>query len=124
MPHRNVAVWIDHHEAKIFHVDRTTVETTTVRVPASHVHRHPKVTADHNHPSDATHYFKEVVHALEGAEQILILGPATAKLELIKYVHKHDQALVPKIVGVETVDHPTDNQLVAHVRSYFAKLES
>jgi hypothetical protein len=27
--------------------------------------------------------------------------------------------LEPKIVGVETVDHPTDGQLVAHARRYF-----
>jgi len=27
--------------------------------------------------------------------------------------------LVPKIIGVETADHPTDNQVVAHARSYF-----
>ena len=29
------------------------------------------------------------------------------------------QDLVEKIIGVETVDHPTDNQLVAHARRYF-----
>jgi hypothetical protein len=27
--------------------------------------------------------------------------------------------LEAKIVGVETVDHPTDRQLVAHARHYF-----
>ena len=48
-----------------------------------------------------------------------MLGPSTAKLELIEHVHKHDPALEPKIVGVETVDHPTDRQLVAFVRRYF-----
>ncbi len=25
-----------------------------------------------------------------------------------------------RILGVETVDHPTDGQVVAHARSYFA----
>jgi hypothetical protein len=30
-----------------------------------------------------------------------------------------DTAWRQKIVGTETVDHPTDNQLVAHARKYF-----
>jgi hypothetical protein len=34
-------------------------------------------------------------------------------------VHKQAHALEPKIVGIETVDHPTDGQLVAHAKHYF-----
>jgi len=29
------------------------------------------------------------------------------------------RALAGKVVGVETSDHPTDAQIVAHVRSHF-----
>jgi hypothetical protein len=47
------------------------------------------------------------------------VGPSSAKPDLIRYVHKHAQALEPKILGVETLDHPTDGQLVAYVRHYF-----
>jgi hypothetical protein len=49
---------------------------------------------------------------------VLITGPANAKLELIKHIHQHDPALMKKIVGVETVDHPSDGQLVAYARRY------
>jgi hypothetical protein len=28
-------------------------------------------------------------------------------------------ALEPRIVGIETVDHPTDGQLVAYAKKYF-----
>ncbi len=48
-----------------------------------------------------------------------MVGPAKAKLELIRYLHKHAHALGTKVVGVETVDHPTDGQLVAYARTYF-----
>ena len=47
------------------------------------------------------------------------MGPSTAKLELVKHVHKHDHQLVGRIIGVETADHPTDKQIVAHARAYF-----
>jgi stalled ribosome rescue protein Dom34 len=114
----HAAVWIDHHEAKIFHVDEKGFDPTVVH-PHYHVKRRSTVTAEHAHPADAMHFFQEVASALADAEEILVVGPGTAKLELIKHVHKHDHALEPKIVGVETVDHPTDGQLVAYVKRYF-----
>jgi stalled ribosome rescue protein Dom34 len=83
------------------------------------VRRHSSVTAEHTHPADAAHYFHEVAMVLADAEEILVVGPGTAKLGLLKHVHHHDHALEPKIVGIETVDHPTDGQLVAFVRHYF-----
>ena len=59
------------------------------------------------------------MEALSGATEILIVGPGHAKLELIKHIHAHDHDLVKKVVGVETVDHPGDGQLVAFTRKYF-----
>ncbi len=117
----HVAVWIDHHEARIFHVAREGFDESTVKSPHVHIHRHPKGPQGDNreHPADAEHFHRDVVKALEGSGEILILGPSTAKLELIRYVHKHAHALEPKIVGVETVDHPTDPQIAAYARRYF-----
>jgi uncharacterized protein YbcI len=42
-----------------------------------------------------------------------------AKTELVKHIHNHDPKLMNVIVGVETVDHPSDAQLVAYARKYF-----
>jgi hypothetical protein len=60
------------------------------------------------------------VESALGAE-ILVLGPGSAKLELIKWVHEHEKRLVSKIIGVETADHPHDRQIVAHARVAFDK---
>jgi hypothetical protein len=49
----------------------------------------------------------------------LSVGPSTAKLEFFRYAHEHDKALEPKIVGIETVDHPTGEQIVAYAKNYF-----
>jgi len=116
---RHVVVWIDHHEAHIFHVDANQPDERIVRVPG-HVHRHPKgPTAEHNHPEDLHHFFHAVARELQGAERVLVVGPSTAKLQLIRYAQKHDPLLEQRIVGVETVDHPTDGQLVAYAKRYF-----
>ena len=60
-----------------------------------------------------------VAAALAGADQVLVLGPSVTKLRFLPYAQKHDPALEPRIVGLETADHPTDRQLVAHIRQYF-----
>ena len=38
---------------------------------------------------------------------------------MIKHIHSHDHEVSNKVVGVETVDHPSDAQLVAFARKYF-----
>ena len=119
MLHPHVILWIDQHEAKIFHVQDDTFEMKTVLSPHHHVRRHPVVTAERNHPADAQHYFRDVAGALADAVEVLVVGPSTAKLHFLKYLHKHDRSLDERIVGIETVDHPTDGQLVAHGRAYF-----
>ena len=69
-------------------------------------------------------FFEEVAKALGESEEILVLGPSTAKLELMRYMHKHHAATEKKIVGVETVDHPTDRQVVAYARHYFEVVDA
>lgn len=122
MPTYHSAVWLDHSEARIFHVDKTTFDETTLHSEKGHGHLHRKPGTDEHHTSkqDQNHvFYHDVVKALEGAEEILVLGPSTAKLELIKHVHQHNPQLGAKIIGVETVDHPSDAQLVAYIRKYF-----
>jgi stalled ribosome rescue protein Dom34 len=119
---KHVAVWIDHKEARVLRVEVSPVEEVTVE-PTHHVHNpHPRGPEEaKEHPEDAKRYFHAVAAALEGAEEILVVGPASAKLEFLKYVHKHAAALEPKIVGIETVDHPTDGQLVAYAKQSFKR---
>jgi stalled ribosome rescue protein Dom34 len=115
---QHAAIWIDHHEAKVFHVDDEAFDPAKIK-PHHHVQRRSTVTSEHAHPSDALHFFQAIEKVLADVEEILIVGPGSAKLELIKHVHQHNHALVPRIVGVETVDHPTDRQLVAFAHEYF-----
>jgi len=118
--HSGSAVWIDHNEARVFHVSEGAFDEATLKAPRHHLHRHPKGgTAEHNHPDDLRHLFEEVAHALEGAEQILVVGPSTAKLQFLRFAREHAKAIESHIVGVETVDHPTDAQLVSHIKQYF-----
>jgi stalled ribosome rescue protein Dom34 len=118
--HSGSAVWIDHQQARVFHVSPESLDESVVKAPAHHIHRHPKGgTEEHHHPDDMHRFFADVAKALEGAEKILVVGPSTAKLAFLLYLRKHAPALEPRVVGIETSDHPTDRQLVAHIRHAF-----
>jgi hypothetical protein len=117
---RHVAVWLDQHEARVFHVSPEGFDESTVHSPHKHVHRHPRGPEGYKeHPDNERRFFHEVARALDGAEEVLILGPSKAKLHFIRYAEGHDATLYAHIIGVETVDHPTDPQLAAHAKQYF-----
>ena len=120
MSHYHAVVWLDHNEARVMHISPDDVEKSVVNpaTPHRNLHRKRGSVSGSRQPEDQ-HYYHEVVEALGGASEILIVGPGQAKLELIKHIHSHDHEVVSKVVGVESVDHPSDAQLVAHARKYF-----
>jgi stalled ribosome rescue protein Dom34 len=118
---RHAAVWLDHDEAKIFHIDPDHVERAELHV--AHHLRAPHKTGGHAelHRSiaEAHPFFDEIATHLADAEEILVVGPADAKLEFVRFVQERHKDVARKIIGVEPSDHPTDGQIVAHVRRYF-----
>jgi stalled ribosome rescue protein Dom34 len=119
---KHAVVWIDQKEARIFEVDAEKVDEAFVHSPGPHIHRHANEEdlRVRNHPDDEPRYFGEVARALkEHHGQVLLVGPSMTKLHFLRYVQRHDHALEARIVGIESADHPTDAQLVAHVRQYF-----
>ena len=71
------------------------------------------------HAAEDHAFLEAVAQSIADAGAVLVTGPANAKTELIKHISQHDPRLMKIIVGVETVDHPSDGQLVAHARHYF-----
>jgi stalled ribosome rescue protein Dom34 len=102
------------------HITAEDVEKSIIHPAKPHKHLHAKSgSIGAGRPSEDKNYYHDIVEALKGAQEILVVGPAQAKLQLIKYLHAHDQAMADKVVGVETIDHPSDGQLVAYARKYF-----
>jgi stalled ribosome rescue protein Dom34 len=120
MTHYHAVVWLDHHEAKIFHFNATEMEALRVMPdkPNVHLHHHHGANTD-GHAKEDPRYYHNVAAAVADAGEVLVCGPGQAKNELMKHIEHHDPAWSKKLVGVETVDHPSDKQLVAHARKYF-----
>jgi hypothetical protein len=56
---------------------------------------------------------------LEGVREILVIGPAQAKEELVAYLRKTHSQIGSAIVAVESADHPSDPELLAYARKHF-----
>src|SRR5262249_10598551 len=118
--HFHAVIWIDHHEARVFHFSPTDVERLVLHPdhPTKHIH-HKANSIGRGHAAEDHAFLQAVAQSIADAGAVLVTGPANAKTELIKHISQHDPTLMKIIVGVETVDHPSDGQLVAYARRYF-----
>jgi hypothetical protein len=120
-------LWIDHKKAVIFsladegaELKRITSELKSSVRFSGGVQKEP--VSGHEDKRLAGHlnnYYDEVLAYIRDAESILIFGPGEAKVELKKRLES--MKLHGHIVGFETVDKMTDNQIVAKVRQRFLK---
>jgi stalled ribosome rescue protein Dom34 len=112
-----VVVWIDHHEARLFQVGLDGMHSERVESHSKPQHGRRHRQSDHAEADAA--FFGDVAGALANASDILVVGPGTAKLQFMRWMSKHAPDVEGKVVSVESADHPTDAQLVAHVKRYF-----
>jgi stalled ribosome rescue protein Dom34 len=118
--HYHAVIWIDHHEARIFHFNAAEVDSATVRSDHPHEHLHHKANArDSGHAPVEESFLERVTQALMHAGAILITGPAGAKKELAAHIALKHPDVARRIAAVETLDHPSDGQLLALARKFF-----
>jgi stalled ribosome rescue protein Dom34 len=118
--HYHVLVWIDHREARVFQFDASEVERTRIRSDHARQHIHHKANArGSGHAGADKDFLQRVTAALSHAGSILVTGPASAKAELVEHIRQTQPRLAERITGVETLDHPSDGELLALGRSFF-----
>jgi stalled ribosome rescue protein Dom34 len=119
-PHYHAIVWIDHQEAKVFHVGRSGTDQIDLHphLQTRHIH-HKANSAGSGHVHEDKEMMKSVADAVSDAGEILIIGPAGAKTEFANYLREHAPRIGERIVGVEPADHPSDREIVASAKQHF-----
>ena len=118
--HFHAIVWIDHSQARIFHIGLTGEDEIVLHphLPTRHLH-HKANTIGSGHAAPDPKFLAQVMDAVRDAGQILIIGPSAAKTELAKYFRNHDSKIGDRIVAVEAAYHPSDAEIIAYARQYF-----
>jgi stalled ribosome rescue protein Dom34 len=120
----HAVIWIDHQEAHVMFLSEAASEAEVIRSKSTHTHLHHKggeVGSGRLQLDEK--YLHSVINAVNETKEILVIGPGSAKLELIKHAHHHDPKIVANIVGVETVDYPSDKEILAYARKFFYKAD-
>jgi len=124
MLHSHAIVWIDSKEAHVFRFNADDIDKQRIKAhsPFRKIHHKAGVIgAGHVHLDHA--YFDEIAKDLDGVQEWLLTGPGGAKDEMSSYLGTLKHGLREKLLGVETVDHPTDGQLVDHARRFFKAVD-
>jgi stalled ribosome rescue protein Dom34 len=115
MSELHAVVWVDHQHAQVLHLDSGSVQVHKIKAHSHHTRQHgSQVRTEHE-------FFGEVCDALTDIKEVLVTGAHKAQADFRHYVDKHRAHIAPRIVGWETVDHPTEGQLVALARRFFVK---
>jgi len=124
MPFAHAIVWIDHRSARIIAFSRDHHDVTVIADADStrQVHRKSGIVGS-GHASPRGALLANVADALTGIDEIIASGPGVAKIALERHVAAHRPDVATHILAVETSDHPTDGQLLAHARTAFRRID-
>lgn len=118
--HFHAVIWIDHSQARIFHLGLTGSDEVTLHPQLATRHLHHKAnTVGSGHAAPDKAFYGEVTKALTDAGEILIIGPASAKTELASHIRASSPDLAKRIVAVEAADHPSDAEIIAYAKRHF-----
>jgi stalled ribosome rescue protein Dom34 len=116
----HAVVWLDFHQAKVFLITAEDVEAQRIKADAPHRQIHHKAQVQGSgHVRDDRTYFEAILAAVAEADSWLIAGPGGTKKDLEKYLEGHGEALRKRLVGVESMDHPTAGELIKQARKLF-----
>jgi len=120
----HAVVWIDNTEARIVMVDPRATVKLVEHSQNANKHLRSKAGSREGYRAIADHvFFQRVANDLVAAKSFMIVGPANAKTELVKHIHRFDPHLFPRLSAVESADKMTDPELEAFARDYFARTD-
>ena len=120
----HAVVWIDNTEARIVMVDPRATVRLVEHSQNSPRRLHSKAGTREGYRAIADHVFlQRVANDLATTKSFMIMGPASAKTDLVKHIHRFDPHLFSRLSAVESAEQMTDPELEAFARDYFAKTD-
>jgi stalled ribosome rescue protein Dom34 len=113
-------IWIDREHASTFKISDGSMERKKFQATHTDHHTHRRDGLDYDREEPVL--FAKVAAEIADSDRLLILGPGVAKHHFQTFLAEQRPQLSRKVLGVETVDHPSDAQIAAMAKRYFAAL--
>ena len=127
--HDAAVIFIDHQGARVRFLDGLDLDAVTAAdVNLDEMHTMFRVRDNslaggfgRKHP-DETALFARLSQVVVRCGKVLIIGPGTAKNQFAQHLERnHPGAMAQHVIGIHTVDHPTDGAVIALARAAFAE---
>lgn len=113
MPLSHAVLWLDHHHADVIQFNNDDVQSQKLKDSKHDTGQHQsEVRTQHE-------FFGTVCDALAGIPMVLVTSSHMVQTSFKHYVEKHRVHLMPQLAGWETVDHPSEGELVALAKKFF-----
>lgn len=125
MTQPHAIIWLDHYRATIIGFSPDASETHFVEsshMSSPRLHTKSGIRGS-GHLADDTDFFDEVISVADIATEVLVTGPGVAKIAFERYARTHQPLFAKRIVGVETLDHPSNGELLAYARVSFQRVD-
>jgi stalled ribosome rescue protein Dom34 len=121
----HTVVWLDHHAARIIGFDLHSSAHETLIVEShgpAHLHHKAGVMGS-GHAHDDHSYFAAIAEEMKGVREILIVGPADAKVHLQAFLRRQHPELAVHVVGSEAMGRQGDAEIVKFAHDYFQRAD-
>jgi stalled ribosome rescue protein Dom34 len=126
MSYQHAVVWLDHLRAVVIDFSRESEHVHLVPSDTEQRQIHRKSGSDTGGKKIAEdhRFFDDIVAAIGDAREVLIVGPGQAKMNFRKDLDKRHRKVADLVVGVESMDHPKMDDLLAFARKYFKRVDA
>lgn len=115
-------VWLDSKDAHIFALEATGIKKSHLKKSEIDHHRTPKKDKHKDHRAES--YYHDLAEKIKSANQVLLMGPGLAKKHFKDYLDSHEtNTTAKKIIGIETLENLTENQIMASARKFFKRYD-
>jgi hypothetical protein len=111
-------LWLDHQDATLIHFDRLRVQVRHLKAGSSTPHGRAQQAV-----ARELAWHAALIEALGDSPEILIVGPSTAKFDLMHTIESRYPAVKHRVLAVEPLDLPDETRMLARARDAFDRID-
>ena len=121
----HAAIWLDHRLAKIIGFNLRSSDWVAWEIHShSDVHIHHKAgVVGAGRANQDLAFFRAIADKISEFQEVLIVGPAETKGDLVRYLKHERPAQALHVSGVEALERRTNGEIADYARDFFKHMD-